>query len=87
MIAPVLTGRGYQADKEATFHVLRSQPGRTLDDLDAKDDLLDLLDHAPDGPLAKRLLAVAQKFAAPSTTTPTTRRSRDRRAGGCDRAW
>ncbi|MFJ4342602.1 DUF6221 family protein [Streptomyces sp. NPDC088915] len=65
VFAPVLTGRGLDADEEVTFHVLRNQPGRTLDDLDAKDDLLDLLDQVPDGPLAERLLAVVKKFAAP----------------------
>ncbi|MFJ5143023.1 DUF6221 family protein [Streptomyces sp. NPDC088707] len=65
VIAPVLTGRGPAADEEVTFHVLRNQPGRTLDDLDAKDDLLDLLDQFPDGLLAARLLDVVKKFAAP----------------------
>uniref|UniRef100_UPI003F498919 DUF6221 family protein n=1 Tax=Streptomyces sp. CA-141956 TaxID=3240051 RepID=UPI003F498919 len=60
-----LTGRGPVADEEVTFHVLRNQPSRTLDDLDAKDDLLDLLDQSADGPLAERLLDIVQKFAAP----------------------
>ncbi|MFF0754368.1 DUF6221 family protein [Streptomyces sp. NPDC004267] len=65
VIAPVFTGRGRAADEEVTFHLLRNQPGRTLDDLDAKDELLDLLDQTAEGPLAARLLDIVKKFAAP----------------------
>ncbi|MFI9052417.1 DUF6221 family protein [Streptomyces sp. NPDC053427] len=72
VIAPIFTGRGHWADHEVALHIVRNQPGRSLDDLDAKDALADLLDHCDNHgePLSSELALVVRKFAAPFIDHP-----------------
>ncbi|MGW1764499.1 DUF6221 family protein [Streptomyces sp. NPDC002073] len=62
--ASVLTGRGTAGDHTVIRHILANQPGRTLEDLDAKDRLLDACEPLGDG-LPPQLLAVIRQFAEP----------------------
>ncbi|MER7765192.1 DUF6221 family protein [Streptomyces sp. NPDC097619] len=66
LFASILTGRGHFADHETALHLIRNQPLRVLDDLDAKARTVDLLAvlHQRDDPAAAELLPVVQGFAA-----------------------
>ncbi len=73
VIAPVLTGQGHWADHEVALHIVRNQPGRVLDELDAKEKLVDLMDHwaSDTEPPSGQLLAVVREFAAPYRDHPS----------------
>ncbi|MFD9575361.1 DUF6221 family protein [Streptomyces sp. NPDC059982] len=64
LIASVLTGRGLQGDTEVTRHILSHQPGRVLEDLDAKEQLLDHCE-ALGADIPPQLLAVLRQLAEP----------------------
>ncbi|MER6520244.1 DUF6221 family protein [Streptomyces sp. NPDC001553] len=69
LVVSVLTGRGVQADNEVTRHILSNQPGRVLEDLDAKEQLLDRCE-ALDATIPPQLLAVVRQLAEPFPDHP-----------------
>ncbi|MFD9520856.1 DUF6221 family protein [Streptomyces sp. NPDC059979] len=63
IMAQVSTGSGLQAGHEVVLHMAGNQPVRVLDELDAKERLLDLCEHQGER-LEPALLAVLVQFAA-----------------------
>ncbi|MFD3328579.1 DUF6221 family protein [Streptomyces sp. NPDC058701] len=64
LIVSVLTGRGVKADEEVARHILSHQPSRALEDLDAKEQLLDHCERLGDD-IPPQLLAIVRQFAEP----------------------
>ncbi|RSS94249.1 hypothetical protein EF903_06845 [Streptomyces sp. WAC05292] len=64
LLASVLTGRGVQADTEVARYILSHQPQRALEDLDAKEQLLEHCERLGEA-IPPQLLAVLRQFAEP----------------------
>lgn len=64
LLVSVLAGRGAQADDEVVRHTLSHQPGRALEDLDAKEQLLDDCESLGTS-IPPQLLALVLQFAEP----------------------
>ncbi|MER5482546.1 DUF6221 family protein [Streptomyces sp. NPDC002812] len=69
LMVSVLTGRGTKADDEVARHILSHQPGRALEDLDAKEQLLDYCE-ALGAAIPPQLLAIVRQFAEPFPDHP-----------------
>lgn len=64
LLVSVLTGRGVKADNEVAQHILSHQRSRTLEDLDAKEQLLDHCERLGDA-IPPQLLVIVRQFAEP----------------------
>lgn len=64
LLVSVLTGRGAQADDEVVRHIVSHQPGRALEDLDAKEQLLAYCGSLGSS-IPPQLLALVRQFAEP----------------------
>ncbi|GGS38236.1 hypothetical protein Snoj_27830 [Streptomyces nojiriensis] len=69
ILTKVFTGHGAAADHDVALHLACQQPVRVLDDLDAKERLLELCERQRDR-LDAGLLAVLVQFAEPFRDHP-----------------
>lgn len=64
LLLSILTGRGVKADHEVAQYIVSHQPGRALEDLDAKEQLLDHYERLGDS-IPPQFLAIVRQFAEP----------------------